>query len=223
MKTFAIATLAASVLADAPSKVTITDITYGGSGCPAGSLSGWVSDDNTKLTLDFDQFVARSGTGVISDTRKNCQVSVLLNYPQGFSYSIAKIDYYGHVKLPQGLKATQKSTYYFSGESNQVSFESTFDGPVDRPYAATDFFQQAVWSPCGISTRGNVNAQVRISGSPADVNSKAGEISVDQATGKVRRVFALNWKQYYPLVPNGVTIENKYVNRNQSSIIDINQ
>ncbi|KAI8893232.1 hypothetical protein BC833DRAFT_609110 [Globomyces pollinis-pini] len=192
---FAIAALATSVLATAPPKVTISDITYGGTGCPDGSLSGWVSQDNTKLTLDFDQFVAKSGTGVFSDTRKNCQVSVLLNYPQGFSYSIAKIDYYGHVKLPQGLQATQKSTYYFSGESNQVSFESNFNGPIDQSYSATDYFQQAVWSPCGVSTRGNVNAQVRITGSPEDIKNKYGEITVDRATGKVRRVFALNWRE----------------------------
>jgi hypothetical protein len=43
-----------------------------------------------------------------------------LKYPSGFQYSIFGADYRGYVSLEKGVKGTVQSTYYFSGQSNQV-------------------------------------------------------------------------------------------------------
>ncbi|KAJ3345298.1 hypothetical protein HDU91_007394, partial [Kappamyces sp. JEL0680] len=77
-----------------PSTVYVNGITYGGSGCPAGSVATAFSADRTIFTMIYDSFIASSGTGVpVTESRKNCQVNVDMHYPQGWSYAIVSVDY----------------------------------------------------------------------------------------------------------------------------------
>jgi hypothetical protein len=48
-----------------------------------------------------------------------------------------------------------------------------------------------VWSPCGATLPGNVNAQVRLTG---DL-TKAAQITVDSVDGKVEQIFGFQWKR----------------------------
>ena len=112
---FFLSALIASAAAQGPkpSETYIAGLTYGGSGCPAGSVASAFSPDRKTFTMIFDSFVASSGTGVpITEGRKNCQINVDMRYPQGWSYSIVTVDYRGYASLPAGVTATQKSTYY---------------------------------------------------------------------------------------------------------------
>jgi len=69
-----------------------------------------------RFTLIFDQYVASIGPGVaITENRKNCQLNIDLQYPQGFQYSVFTTDYRGYVGIDAGVTATQEATYYFSG------------------------------------------------------------------------------------------------------------
>lgn len=70
---------------DAPATgVTITGVSYAGSGCNAGTVASVLSGDLTTLTLLYDSFVAQSGEGLSpTNYRKNCQLNVGLRYPQG--------------------------------------------------------------------------------------------------------------------------------------------
>jgi hypothetical protein len=68
------------------------------------------------FTLEFDQFVASIGPGVaVSESRKNCQLILDLQYPQGWSYSILQTTFRGYVAIDAGVTATQEAVYYFSG------------------------------------------------------------------------------------------------------------
>jgi hypothetical protein len=72
--------------------------------------------DISRLTLEFDNFVASIGPGVApSEWRKNCQLNILLHYPQGFQYSILDTIYRGYVAIDVGVTAKQEALYYFSG------------------------------------------------------------------------------------------------------------
>ena len=74
------------------------------------------------MTLIFDSYVASMGTGVaITENRKNCQLNLNLQYPPGFQFSIFSADYRGFAELDAGVNGTQQSTYYFSGQTAQVS------------------------------------------------------------------------------------------------------
>jgi hypothetical protein len=103
-------------------EVEIVGLAFAGSGCPAGTVSGQLSTDLTTLTLLYAEFVAQAGSGISpSNYRRNCQLNVKLRYPQGWQFSVFKADYRGYAQIPAGDTGTCKATYYFSGDSRQVS------------------------------------------------------------------------------------------------------
>jgi hypothetical protein len=182
-------------LAAAPSghEVQITGIAFAGSGCPAGSVSGQLSSDLTTITLLYASFVAQSGKNIAaSNYRKNCQLNVKLKYPSGWQFSVFKADYRGYAQIPSGDTGTCKATYYFSGDSRQISSTMTIRGPYDDNYLKTDQFgvESTVWSPCGLEGLLNINSEVRLT--PQDSN-KAGLLTVDSTDLKFKQIHYLQW------------------------------
>ena len=105
--------------------IQIQGLTYGGSGCPSNSVGSSISEDKTVVTLIFDQYIAAVGPGVlVTESRKNCQLNLKLKYPGGYQYSIMSADYRGFAALDAGVTGQQRSTYYFSGQTAQVSASS---------------------------------------------------------------------------------------------------
>ncbi|KAL8304543.1 hypothetical protein RB601_007139 [Gaeumannomyces tritici] len=146
-------------------EVAIIGIAYAGTGCPAGTVAGQISGDLTYVTLLYDKFVAQAGKNIgATENRKNCQLNVKLRFPQGWQFSIFKADYRGYAQIPRGETGTCKATYYFSGESRQVSSTLTLRGPFDDNYLKTDQLgvESTVWSPCGIEGLLNINSEVRV-------------------------------------------------------------
>jgi hypothetical protein len=146
-------------------EVTIDNITFAGSGCPAGSVASQFSDDRTTLTLLYGQMIAQAGKGVPPAAyRKNCQLNFKLHFPQGWQFSIFTVDYRGYAKLPKKDTGTVKATYYFSGQAQQITSKMTIDGPFDDNYLKEDRFgvKSTVWSPCGAEGLLNINSEVSI-------------------------------------------------------------
>jgi hypothetical protein len=103
-------------------EIEISGITYGGTGCPDKTVQGLLTDDKTTITLSFDAYTVQSGPSIpASERRKFCQLQLKLKYPSGFQYSIFAADYRGYASLEKGVTGTTQSTYYFSGQQNQVS------------------------------------------------------------------------------------------------------
>lgn len=96
------------------------------------------------MTLIFDAYVASIGPGIaITENRKNCQLNIGLAYPGGFQYSVFSADYRGYGEMDKGVSGTQKSTYYFSGQTAQASTETDFAGPMDQDYLIHDEAENA--------------------------------------------------------------------------------
>lgn len=63
-----------------------------------------------------------------------------LKYPAGFQYSIFGADFRGYASLEKGVQGVSQSTYYFSGQQNQVCFRSpsytstSVHNPQRRPF-----------------------------------------------------------------------------------------
>ncbi|KAH6664924.1 hypothetical protein B0J14DRAFT_630365 [Halenospora varia] len=185
----------AAVVSPDPSQVSIKGITYGGSGCPQGSLGSFISADRQTFTLIFDQYVASIGPGVaIAQNRKNCQLNLDLRYPGGFQYSIFSTVYRGYVSLDAGVNGLQSSTFYFSGEPGQTTTSTTFKGPIDGNYEAVDNVDltSTVWSPCGASAALNINSQVRLT---ANSSTVSGLITDDSIDGKITFVVGVQWQK----------------------------
>ena len=188
--------IGSQALATTPEWVTIEDVQYNGSGCPIGSVAENISEDKLAFTLAFSEYVAEAGPGIpISASRKNCQIIVSMKYPQGWSWSVVSFDYRGYAFLDRNIEGTQKVSYYFQGGSDDISLESTLDGPYDDDYHFRDEFDvlSLVWSPCGLERALNLNTQVRIN----NRRNRRGEgfMTLDSLDGAVVHRYGIQWRR----------------------------
>lgn len=169
------------------------------------------------MTLLYDTYVASIGPNIaVTEQRKNCQLTIELQYPGGFQYSVLSADYRGYANIEKGITGTLKSTYYFAGLQPQVrsplphiyytaiintkqsSTDYTFTGPVTGDYLKHDEADSTsvVMSPCG--SKGNllnINSQIRLT----STNSKAtGLLTTDSTDLKFKQVVYVQWKKCTP-------------------------
>ncbi|KAG9228494.1 secreted protein [Amylocarpus encephaloides] len=179
-----------------PSQVTINSISYGGTGCPQGSVGSFISADRLTFTLIFDSFVASIGPGVpVTASRINCQLNINLQYPSGFQYSVLGTDFRGYAGLDAGITGVQSANYYFSGSQAQAATSTTFKGPMSGDYLISDKipFTSTIWSPCGAALPLNVNSQVRLTSSKS---AASGLMTQDSIDGKVTFVVGVQWQAW---------------------------
>ncbi|OBT42040.1 hypothetical protein VE00_07440 [Pseudogymnoascus sp. WSF 3629] len=189
-----VATGTSSSVRPNPSQVYINSISYGGTGCPQGSVGSFISDDRQTFTLIFDSYVASIGpTVAATENRKNCQLNLDLQYPSGFQYSIFTTQFRGYAALDKGVQGTQKATYYFSGQPEQVSSSTVFNGPLSTDYSVSDSvpFTSTIWSPCGQALPLNINSQVRLTSS---VTGATGLLTDDSIDGHITFVVGIQWQ-----------------------------
>ena len=180
-----------------PDYVSIKSIRYGGSGCQAGTVAENVSVSRDAFTLLFDSFVAQIGPFIVpSESRKNCAINIDLEFPQGWSFSIASLDYRGYFSLDPGIVGDQVATYYFQGERAQASLASSYVGPNSGDYLHADSVGLQVWSPCGAAKRSlNINTQVRLRKLSSFARNATGLITVDSVDGALFQIYHLRWRR----------------------------
>ena len=179
---------------DGPSELTINSMSHGGTGCPQGTVGNLISDDRKAFTLIYDQFIAEVGPGVsLRERRKSCQLTIDFDYPEGWTYTLIDLDSRGFAYLEDPVSALQKTTYYFMGETNDIAFQTEFDGPFEENYHYTDsMLIDAIWAPCGERKPLNVKSEIRLS----TTNRKAaGLMTVDSTDGSLSHRFGLRWKR----------------------------
>lgn len=181
---------------DVPSYVRIRSINYNGSGCPLNTVAQNIADDKKAFTLLFSEFIAEAGPGIdLSQSRKNCQITVDMDFPQGYSYSLVSFDYRGYASLDRRVEATQKTTYYFQGQTPSASFASTLRGIYDQDYHFRDTLglEALVWSPCGAQRALNLNAQVRVNN--RSNTAGRGLMTIDSIDGQVVHKYGIQWRR----------------------------
>lgn len=179
-----------------PEYVRVRSITYAGTGCPAGTVMQNISPDYQAFTLEFDSFNAESGPGLsLSRSRKNCSIVLSLDHPAGWSYTVDTVDYRGYVSLDSNVQATQKSSYYFQGQSATASLQTSFTGPISRDYQVRDVLglNAQVWSPCGASRALILNAQVRTDNSRS--RNGRGLLTIDSIFAYSTYRYGIRWRR----------------------------
>src|SRR5262249_24190244 len=144
-----------------PGRLALKSISYAGTGCPAGSISGRFPNGINDFELDLDGFVAEAGPGgPFVPRRQKFPIPASFDMPGGWSLCIARVSQRGFVDVDPGVTATQQSTYSFQGDMHQAALRSTATGPAYGAYSITDTLGIAaqVWSPCGVSRALNINA-----------------------------------------------------------------
>ncbi len=178
-----------------PDELHITGLTYGGSGCPRGTVGVDIAPDGTAFTLIFDAFLAQIGPGVpLPESRKNCQVNFTVHVPHGFTYAITSVDYRGFANLAAGAQGLQKSTYYFQGQAPQASTWTPFSGPMLEDWHLRDEIDVAalVWAPCGETRSLNINAQLRVNKGTASASSSS-FMAMDSEDGNIEQIYHVAW------------------------------
>jgi hypothetical protein len=186
-----------TISADMPSeKITINVATVLGTGCPAGTAAVAVSPDNTAFTVSYSQYVAEVGPGVAATAaRKNCQINLKVNVPQGFTYAIVKTDYRGYINLAKGATGVERASYYFQGMSATGAIQHNMVGPMDGNWQFTDEVGIAamIWHPCGEQRNLNINTELRVAkGSSGTASSFA---VMDSTDGSLATIYHFGWRR----------------------------
>ncbi|MER0245636.1 DUF4360 domain-containing protein [Streptomyces sp. HSW2009] len=178
-------------------KIVIELATVNGSGCPKGSAEVAVSPDNTAFTVTYSKYLARvGGDSDPTEFRKNCQLSLIVYVPSGFTYAIASADYRGYTSLQPGATGQEKASYYFQGSPDTAAISHNFKGPQNDNWQATDEtdWGQLVWAPCGARRNFNINTELRVNAGTSDPK-KTSFMTMDSTDTDINTVYRLAWKQ----------------------------
>jgi hypothetical protein len=179
-------------------QITADVVTVNGSGCPAGTASVAVSPDNTAFTVTYSNYLAQVGVGALpTDFRKNCQLSLLIHVPAGFTYAIASADYRGFAALEKGATGYQRANYYHQGSPATASSIHTWAGAFSDDWHATDVTDVAslVYAPCGVERNFNVNTELRVMAGSSDTKNATSFMTMDSTDGAFSTVYHFAWQK----------------------------
>lgn len=162
-----LAVVAQVALGDAPNfgQVYVRGMTYGGSGCPSGSVASLVSPDNAALTMLFDSYVVDTSTSPAGLDQKACTVRLELEGPPGWEYSLYTIDYHGYADLQEGTSGAQSSSYSFGTGAQKTDLGAfQIQGPFNNDYTHSTSLPLAAagWSRCGQPKLPLLNLETRV-------------------------------------------------------------
>ncbi|HEX2132832.1 MAG TPA: DUF4360 domain-containing protein [Actinophytocola sp.] len=182
---------------DRPSeRITVDVVTVNGSGCPAGTAAVATASDNTAFTVTYSDYVAQVGRGADpTDMRKNCQLSLRVHIPSGFTYAIAQADYRGFAHLAHGAEATQQASYYIQGTSPTRRSSHPIDGAYSDNWQFTDRTEVAelVYAPCGEERNLNINTELRVNAGSS--GSASSFVTMDSTDGAASTKYHFSWKR----------------------------
>ncbi|GAA3739932.1 hypothetical protein HDA32_002705 [Spinactinospora alkalitolerans] len=176
-----------------PGGITIDLVTINGSGCAPGTAAVSVAPDNTAFTVTYSEYLAQAGGNSSPiDSRKNCQLAVRVNVPQGYTYAIARADYRGYADLADGATGTQKASYYFQGMEQTIPVMHELNGPHANNWQFSDEAGLYVYAPCDAIRNFNINTELRVDAGDSDETSF---MTMDSTDGSISTTYQFSWKQ----------------------------
>ncbi|RZA13971.1 MAG: DUF4360 domain-containing protein, partial [Proteobacteria bacterium] len=193
-----------------PGDVYIKSIDAKGSGCNnPGSYSVNLSGDRQAFTVSFSEFVAALGQGLSPlEARKNCSLTMTLNIPAGFQYSIGTFNYRGYMDLDANVQADHTTSYFFQGTGETGKFVATAKGPLSKDFVYTDKVGLAsvyipdVWSPCNADRALTINPSISLRKLGGAASNAQGLITNDTVDGEINQVFGLKYRRCGQTQPN---------------------
>lgn len=171
--------------------ITVDVVAANGSGCAPGTATVIANADRTGFRVRYRDFVAEAGgTAEATDRRKNCQVSVVVSVPAGWTFAIAEADYRGRVRLSAGATGLHRTNYYWQGSSRGDSTEETFDGPLSGQWNAKDVAADLVYVPCAEKRVLNINTELRVEAGSSAARSS---MSMTSSEGDLDTLFNFSW------------------------------
>ncbi|MFI9082248.1 DUF4360 domain-containing protein [Streptomyces sioyaensis] len=181
-----------------PPQFTVGLVTVNGSGCPAGTASVAPAQDHTAFTVTYSNYLAQVGIGAKpTDFRKNCQIMVRVNAPQGFTYGVASANYRGYASLAAGAWGKEQANYYFQGQSQTASIPHPFYGPMDSNWQANDAtpIGSIVYAPCGATRDLAINTQLNVSAGTSNPATTTSLMTMDSTDASLTTTYHLSWQR----------------------------
>ncbi|MFH8788584.1 DUF4360 domain-containing protein [Streptomyces roseoverticillatus] len=181
-----------------PDRIVIDVVSVNGSGCPAGTANVSVSPDNQAFTVTYSSYTAQVGVGAKPiDFRKNCQLSLNVHVPQGFTYAVARADYRGFAHLEKGAAGLERANYYFQGMQQTTYVNHHFTGPLHDNWQASDTtdLDAVVYAPCGAVRYLNINTELRVDAGTSDPTRTTSLLAMDSTDGSINTLYHFAWKQ----------------------------
>jgi len=170
-----------------------------GSGCPAGTALVTIDAAGEFFEVDFSAYVVQSGPGTTAGNwRKNCLISVNLEFTEGFTFSVLETEIFGYAQLQKSAAVTITEEINFVGQPPpHPSWHLTQHGPYNSNLyleAQPDLF---TWSTCGHATA-ILDINTAIALNPTGLAGAAGVDEVDGAVteeGHLKFKCHLSWKK----------------------------
>ncbi len=138
--------------------VGIRSLAYGGTGCPEAE----VALESGSLSIVPSAMEIKAGPGVpASAGRKFCQLSLEVNLPSGYAYTLVPAHLAGSAHLDEGVEATITQLVYFDATS-ELTLSDLVKGPVDSEFVIDSTSNERLWSTCGSSKAANVKVTANI-------------------------------------------------------------
>ena len=145
-----IAALLLSVSA-AQAQISLGSPVYGGTGCPAGTASVSLTEDQQTLSILFDSFVVQAPTmqGATFD-RKACNLRIPVRVGPGYQVALIAFDYNGFAAIPVGGRGQFQARYAYVGQVRPAIFNKNFSGGQAANYSLkNELISTSVdWTPC---------------------------------------------------------------------------
>jgi hypothetical protein len=175
--------------------VRITSLNYGGSGCPAGSVSAAVSPDGSALTIMYSSFVSSVNAGQPQDA-KDCAVVMKVKKPVLAALVLESADFRGFVGLESGVVAQQKvdviTSYGGPRLLNQQFAFSAWQGPVNENYLLSSVRPvqtQGNLLDCATQIRKDTKLEFRTGVRLQSHSGRQGMVAVDSADGRMKQSY----------------------------------
>lgn len=174
--------------------------TYGGTGCPQGSVSATLSPDGTSLSLLFDSYIAEAG-GSTPEHRaeRNCQIQIPFSVPAGYAVQIVKMDYRGFASVPSGARSAFGANFRFleidgrETKLRRVRRSSVLIGPKQENFILSSIVRGPEFSPCGKDFILAAESMLRVRSNRVGEGALATIDSLDAAQTPV--IYSLRWKR----------------------------
>lgn len=178
--------------ANVPQKVRVVGVSLLGSGCPAGSADVQIDATKTLMEITFSEYIVQTGPGTkASEWRKNCKLTLNLEFDEGFQFSTLSTDFSGFAQIPAGAKGLCTNTFDFTGIQGQSAYALSLPGAREGPFTLKADPDVVSWSPCGgTAAIMNMNTQCNIS-----PTREQALIAVDRISGKITVNVSLDWRK----------------------------
>ncbi|MEQ1723301.1 MAG: DUF4360 domain-containing protein [Pseudobdellovibrio sp.] len=123
---------------------------YGGTGCPSGTASVSLTDDQSILSVLFDAFVAQAPLNGASFDRKSCNLRIPVSVGPGYQVALIAFDYRGFAAIPNGGRGSFEARYAYVGQRRPAIFRKNFAaGRADNYSLKNELISTSIdWTPC---------------------------------------------------------------------------